>query len=319
MAKGLRSGRQGMAMPERRALADLTNTASTALTPEDGARAAQKGIIQDQASHEPGPWQSWSMAAADNSNGSRKAAPELGFVGPCCTELHQLWIGFAAGGGTTAPFLLEHFASLGAQLLLPPTEPPPPPPAVLQVSEGLDSEDEGGRWSKVPRRDRLAPCLQQPRRLASSGSGIERRLCFDHADESPAGEEEIRDKEGRQDQKNTQFDVELYEDTSDDDLLPPSWRQKELCEEELEYRLAGLLQQESPGELEDYDEGASYGSGEGNFVSLPSAMPNLGLALDASRPASQPLPSERRVCNARPKQFMVLLIGISFKNCPKTG
>lgn len=192
-------------------------------------------------------------------------------VTPCSVELHRLWSNYATAGGSSATFLLQHFASLGVQTLLQVPRPPPElSTAVLRYAEAnctaLSEEEtysEDAVWSEVmhsvvddqrshqPTDDAAAPYRQpycHPRRPADGGScGVERRLNFDG--------EAFSDDEAEVETSRDDASV------ASSNVLPPSWRQKELCEEELEKRLADLLEQEtlSQGDFEEYNDANSYG------------------------------------------------------------
>eukprot|EP00440_Ansanella_granifera_P013070 gb/GFBE01014199.1/.p1 GENE.gb/GFBE01014199.1/~~gb/GFBE01014199.1/.p1 ORF type:complete len:621 (+),score=123.38 gb/GFBE01014199.1/:1-1863(+) len=294
-----------------------------------------------------GPKEAWADDEAAPPATPKPAAPrpaELEVVGSCAVELHQLWLAFANGGDPACNYLRQHFAALGA-LLQPPAAAPPAPSeeALLAAERAQEGSPQHQQWSEVMRgiaadsaddadrsaqRPSPAPVAAPERSharqqwpAASRGSDeepLERRLCFEQALDSSLeesrvmleGEEDEEAEEDREEEASVEGSISDIED--DHELVPPSWRQKELCEAELENRLAELLLTDQPSEGEeaygDDDcqlawEGDSAASG-GSCASWPSpAAPApeklegepLVTATDSNASTILPLPAARWV------------------------
>jgi len=337
----------------RRVLADLTNTASAhadraavALKPSQKEVTTASRGAADEAEKCP-------LVTGETASRAEPFPSELGLVAPCSMELHQVWVNFAAAGGSTAPFLLQHFASLSAQVLRPPSRAPPPPseavlrPRVEESAVGPAAEVCGDTvaeeccWSEVMSAihdpsfpsaiGADAPCRHtRSRRWQNAGAELrnENRVS-DSPGERKGGESDEKkllpcgsqsrleisrrlfdDSENSEDKQHLWEEEEEQDASDDEDLLPPRWRQKELCEEELEKRLADLLEQEqldqfSAGDFEGYDQDGqctpevqstdtSYASWSGADADAPRET--LALESVGSAPAqSGPLPAERWV------------------------
>eukprot|EP00930_Biecheleria_cincta_P029267 TRINITY_DN20370_c0_g1_i1.p1 TRINITY_DN20370_c0_g1~~TRINITY_DN20370_c0_g1_i1.p1 ORF type:complete len:366 (+),score=110.33 TRINITY_DN20370_c0_g1_i1:276-1373(+) len=264
---------------ESRVFQDLTNRAAA-------PKKAWPELSAETTPHKP------AAACCCSNQLAAAAVPELEAVVNCSTELHQLWTKFASGGSSCAAYLLHHFAALDAQMLLqPPSAAPPglseevlrlaeaPPPSSLprgqiSLASGVCGSAEPGSWSQVmegvagegsawrptpmtaqaPERPQCrAFPLQRPPLLQDDSDRLERRLSFEAAANSSDDCHSSASRAAAEEQSPSGS-------LGDEELVPPSWRQKELCEEELENRLADLLQQEHFGfdaeeEEEDDDDG----------------------------------------------------------------
>eukprot|EP00931_Biecheleriopsis_adriatica_P073670 TRINITY_DN47911_c0_g1_i1.p1 TRINITY_DN47911_c0_g1~~TRINITY_DN47911_c0_g1_i1.p1 ORF type:complete len:648 (-),score=122.85 TRINITY_DN47911_c0_g1_i1:82-1941(-) len=280
-----------------------------------------------------GPKEAW-REDSDDGCGKTKLplAPhpeELDLLGPCTRELHRAWTTFASSGGSTAAYLLQHYAALGSQALLAvPALPPLPSEEVLAWAlapgEDVDVEREERQetWSEVMRgvastsvegpspASVAAPERQQSHWQrttgAASSSGaeeppLERCLSFEEVLDSPRAEDDSKEAmEGRDPEEDL-----LSEGcgSEGEELVPPSWRQKELCEAELENRLAELLQQEhlsfDEEEMRDDTSEAPWSSDSAASCGSRSSWPPAH-AGDSVRQADVgmddgPVPSERWV------------------------
>lgn len=277
-------------LAESRVLQDLTNRAEAPKEawPELPAEATpyKPAAAAAAAASEP-------RCCSHQAAALTAAVPELELVVKCATELHQLWTQFASGGSSSTPYLLDRFAAL-EMLLQPPSAAPPglseevlrlaeaPPPSsprgrVSLASGGCSSAEPGG-WSEVmrgvagqgsawrptpvtaqaPERQqcRAFPQKQLLQQDPDDPDRLERRLSFEAAaDCSDSSHSSSASRAAAEEQSPSCGSLD------DEEFLPPSWRQKELCEKEIENRLAELLEQEhydDDAEEEDDDDGLQF-------------------------------------------------------------